>query len=132
MVDGAPADRLPGHLFKAQGLRCHLDVVVFVLPPRPVFVFDRAGGTIWEKLDDIGFADKTQAIAVERQRADTTNIALCREARRIDLRVYYLPPGRVHVVGKSLLLMNQCTLTRTITPMLQSRNRNGIDTVSHW
>lgn len=131
MVNDTPADHLPGHLLKTQGLRGHLDVVVFVLPPRPVLVLDRAGGAIWKKLDDIGFADKTQAIAVERQRTDTTNIALCREARRIDLRVYRLPPGRVHVVGESLLLMNQCTLTRTITPMLQSRDRDEVDTVSH-
>lgn len=60
MVDGGSRYRLLGHLFQADGLGCHLNIVVEALFPFSMFLLHWIDSSIWMKLDHITAPGQSQ------------------------------------------------------------------------
>jgi hypothetical protein len=118
VIDRAFRDRFADHFFEAQGLCGELYVIVSLLAPWSVFVFDRVGGAVTEKLDDIGATGQAMAFAEQRQRTFDVPVFVIGAADLIDSPMGVPAAQRVYVFGKALLLMDERALARAIAVVL--------------
>lgn len=88
--------------------------------------FDGVYRAVRVEFDLIRLADQVKAVAPHRQSALNPNARLDIMARRVDKVVHGLAARRVDVVFESLLLVNQCALARTVGPVLEGGERDGI------
>ena len=126
MVEDRPLRNvLPRHFFEAQGLGAELQVVVFLLAPRPVFVFDGVGRGAVE-LDDVGPTGQPQRRRPKRQGPFHADAFLDRVLGFVHLPMHGPAPKGVQVLVERLLLMNQGALPRTVAIVLQGGDHDEI------
>ena len=125
MEDRALRHVLPGHFFETQGLGAELQVVVFLLAPRPVFVFDRVGrGAV--KLHDVGPPGQSQCRRPERQSPLHADAFFDRMLGFVHLSMHGPAPEGVQVLVERLFLMNQGALPRTVAIVLQGGDHDEV------
>ena len=130
--DRAFGYRAPEHVFQTHRLCGELEVVVQLLPFRPVFEFDRVHTAIQVKFDQVGLADKAETVTPQRQCALHPHAGLDLVSGCVDQMVHRLPARRVDIVGKGLLQMNQPALARAIGPVLEGGKGNrGVRVIRH-
>lgn len=127
VIDRAARHGVAEHVFQAQRLGGELDVVVNLLSFGTVFEFHWKYRAVRVKFHQIRLADQAQPIRPERQRAFHFHPGLHLVTGRIDQVMHSLAARGVDVVRERLFQMDQAALARTVGPVLERGERDGID-----
>jgi hypothetical protein len=84
-----------------------------------VFILNRIGCSVAREFNDVSFTDQPKSVAPERERAFYSQAWSIFKAGHIYPRMNSLTAHGVNVFGKHLLLVDQRTLARAVTPVLE-------------
>lgn len=122
-------NRPPCHGLQAQRLPGELDIVAggdggrFVT--RTVLVLHRVRGTVGLEFHHVALAYQPQHIMEHRQRALHAQTCSCLHTGHVYHTLNRLAPQCVHILLERLLQMDEATLARAVTPVLEGGEGDG-------
>ena len=126
MINSASPNLFSCHLFKTDGLSRELEIVMNFSALPAMLVFHGIRHTIGVKFDDIAFTDKTETVGPYGQRALDSRAGPLLVAGLVNALVRRVPAHGMDVVLKLLLNVNERTLPRAITIVLQGRDHDRL------